>query len=273
MFVRASLSHTASICLTVWMAFSSPPFQGVNLLDFELSNELTQPWTCVINFWQKCKRLGWKGIGKLGVLRFVSCLAISVCVLLLQPAINTVGIPKARWYPNMDEGGWKITGHNKELLTVITPRMRLHGFDWGNYWTKGWNLVGEGPSSWDAALAIAAASTYTLLSGLPDAYTSQPAGWVEVANEIGGSTTAINTIVNGSTVQTISVQDSRVNDVYEELKANGPKSFYRDSVGWNAYINMTLPMLTTSCVPGLIMNSSTPVGTIPVSRFPMYRKY
>lgn len=248
------------------MTLSSRSFQGVNLLDFNLETELTQPWTCVYNFYQKCHILGWEKIRIWGLLRFISCLAISICVLLLAPAINTIGIPKERWYPNIGQG-WGMTEKAKRALTITAPRMTIYGFDWMNFWTQGWNMVGQGPDSYDAALAIAAASTYTLLSGLPNVYSSQSTGpgWMEIPNEIDDSITGINTVINESTVQTISVQNSRIQDIFNYLKMHGSESYYRDSSGWNGYINMTLPMLTTSCVSGLAMNSTTPIGTIPVS--------
>lgn len=50
-FVQASLKHSTSIILTAWMALSSSKFSGVNIEDFKLKEELTQPWTCISNFW------------------------------------------------------------------------------------------------------------------------------------------------------------------------------------------------------------------------------
>lgn len=178
---------------------------GVNLLDFELEKELTQPWTCLLNFRKKALIHGWKGIGWSGWMRFITCLSVSVCVILLAPAINTIGIPKERWFPNGSEGGWDMSDSVRRQLTITTPRMTFLGLDWMNYWNSAWNLVGSGPESWDAALAIAAASTYSLLAGLPNAYTNQAPGWWPVDNEIDGYITGINTFVKGSTVQNLSV--------------------------------------------------------------------
>jgi hypothetical protein len=263
-FVQASLSHTASIFLTVWMALGSR-FSGVSLIDYELFYELTQPWTCISNFWRRCSTDGWKGLGCWGIIRFLACLAVSICVLLSALAINTVAIPKQRWYPNGSTGGWRLTDAVRRSLTITTPRMTLHGLDWMNYWGVAWNLVGSGAPSWDAAWATTAASTYTLLTGLPDAYTSTPTGWLPIDNEVDGLVTGINTVINGTTVQTISVQNSRLRGVFNDLRENGPESFYRSSSGWEAYLNVTVPMLTTSCVPGLTMNESTSDGAIPVN--------
>jgi hypothetical protein len=265
-FVQASLKHTASIFLTVWMTLGSN-FSGVNIVDFELKDELTQPWTCVLNFWTRYSTLGWRGLGCWGLFRFIACLAVSICVLLLALAVNTVGIPKERWYPNGPDDGWQLTDKVRNSMTVTSPRMTLNGINWMNYWNAGWDLVGSGSSSWDAAIALSAASTYTLMGGLPDVYTSTPAGWRPIPNELNGLVTGINTVINESTVQSISVQNSRVQDIFTDLQANGSESYYKDSLGWNGFINITVPMLTTSCVSGLAINSSTPTGSISVGLF------
>ncbi|RDL36460.1 uncharacterized protein BP5553_05812 [Venustampulla echinocandica] len=263
-FVQASLKHTASIFLTVWMALGSR-FSGVNMIDFQLKEELTQPWTCILNFWTRCSVLGWKGLGYWGVFRFIACLGVSTCVLLLALAVNTVGIPKARWYPNGAGGGWRLTDDVRKSMTITSPCMMLNGLDWMNYWNTGQNLVGSGGSAWDAALALAAASTLPLLGGLPHLYTSSPNGWLPIPSEVDGLITGINTVINGSTVQSISVQKSRVRDIFTNLRANGPESYYKHSSGWSGLINITVPILTTSCVSGLAMNGSIPIGTIPVN--------
>lgn len=204
-------------------------------------------------------------MGYWGLLRYITCLAVSICVLLLALAINTVGISKERWYLDGGKGGWTLKGNAQMSMTITSPRMILNGIDWMNHWNPGFNLVGNGDSSWDAALGIAAASTYTLLSGLPDAYAQNRTGWQSIPHEVGGSITGINTKANGLTVVSISIQNSKVRDIFNGLRENGPESYYKYSSGWNGLINVTVPMLTTSCVPGLAMNSSTPIGTIPVS--------
>jgi hypothetical protein len=176
-FVQTSLKHFASVFLIVCMALSSSKFSGVSITDFKLKEELTQPWTCIWNFWTPYLVLGWSGLGCLGLLRYITCLGVSTCVLLLALAVNTVGIPKERWYPDGATNGWTLTGDVRKSITVTSPRMVLNGVDWMNAWHSGWNLVGSGDSSWDAALALAAANTCAVLSGLPDTYTHSPAGW------------------------------------------------------------------------------------------------
>lgn len=260
--VQASLKHTASVYLTAWMAYyfgksGRAGGAGVNLIDFGLKDELVEPWTCMVNFWKRCHHLGRRKIGWPGFLRFIASLAVSVYVLLLALAINTLGIPKERWYPN--------PAGREEDLTISTPRMVLNGLDWMNYWGFGFDLVGSGDQSWAVAIGLVAASTFTLLQGLPTAYRTEPVGWIPLSSEKPGFITAINTLINGSTVQSISVQNSRVRDVFNYLQLNGTKEYYKVASGWNGFVNITAPMLTTTCVTGLPANLSVPIGTIPVS--------
>jgi hypothetical protein len=128
-FVQTSLKHSASVLLTVWMALSSSKFSGVNVTDFKLKEELTQPWTCIWNFWTRYSELGWSGLWCWGLLRYITCLAVSTCVLLLALAVNTVGIPKERWYPDGATNGWTLTSDVRMSMTITSPRMMLHGVD------------------------------------------------------------------------------------------------------------------------------------------------
>lgn len=134
-----------------------------------------------------------------------------------------------------------------------------------NCWGYGFDLVGSGDQPWAAAIGLAAASTFTLLQGLPAAYRNEPAGWIPMGSEEPGFVTAINTLINDSTVQSISVRNSRVQDVFNYLQLNGTKDYYKIASGWNGFVNITAPMLTTTCVAGLPANLSVPIGTIPVS--------
>lgn len=250
MFVQASLKHTASILLTMWMAVGSSQHRGVSLLDFELKSELTQPWTCIYNFHKRRILHGWRGLGSAGILRFVVSLSVSCCVLLLALAINTVGIPKERWYP--DPGGpgtFKLTDARRQLLTITTPRMQLYGLDWSDSWNVAWDMVGSGPISWDAAAAVAATNTYTLLGGIADAYREDEPGWKRISKGTDDCTTAVNTLVGDGTVQTMSVQHSRTREIFDYFRANSSHAFQRNSMGWMGSLNITSPMLTTICYP------------------------
>lgn len=69
--------------------------------------------------WMARHRLGWS--------LPLACLAISVCVLLLGVGVNTLGIPKERWYPNA--GPWHTTKDMKEIMTIYTPQITLESID------------------------------------------------------------------------------------------------------------------------------------------------
>lgn len=247
MFVQASLKHTASIFLTTWMAVRPSKHHGVNLLDFDLKNELTQPWTCISNFHRRRILYGWRGLGSGGVFRFIISLSISCCVLLLALAINTVGIPKERWYPNLNDSGFQVTDAVRQLFTITTTRMELQSLGWGDSWNEAWDMVGSGPPSWDAAAALMTTNTYTLLGGIGDPYREANRGWNRVSKKTDDFTTGVNTFIRDGTVQTVSVQHFRIMEVFEFFRANGSHAFQRDSMGWIAALNITVPMLTTTC--------------------------
>lgn len=250
-FVQASIKHTASVVLTVWMALS---VKGASLLDLQLKEELTQPWTCVGNFYKRCSRSGWKGVGFKGILRFLLCLTVGFCVLFQGLAVNTIGIPKERWWPPGNTGGYSLTDEMRQIMTVNMPRKDILGVDWMNHWNDAWDMIGSGPATWDVAAALVAASTYTFLGGIPDTFRQTIPDWYEVGIEGDGYTTGINTVIQGTTVQTISVQNSVVQNTFDYLKANGSHDFQRYAIGWIAVLNTTVPMLSTTCSPGLLYN-------------------
>lgn len=247
MFVQASLRHAASICLTIWMAMGSSKYKGASLLDFELRDELTKPWTCIQNFHKRRLLHGWRGLGPVGIFRFIASLLISSCVLFLALAVNTVGIPKERWYPDVRLSGYQLADGIRDLMTITTVRMELQSLDWGSSWDEAWDMVGSGPVSWDATAALVAASSYTIMSGITDPYKDAIPGWNHVSKEIEGYTTGVNTDVGDGTVQTVSAQHARIMDIYKDFRANSSQSFKRDSMGWNAFLSITIPMLTTDC--------------------------
>jgi len=149
--------------------------------------------------------------------------------------------------------------------------MTFNSIEWGNYWGAGFDLVGGGEASWEASYGLIASSTYTLLSGLPPLYRDPKPGWLPVGNEIEGSVTGINTNINKDDrmVETISVQNSLVQDIFNHLRENGTEEYYKVSFGWQGDINITVPHLTTICTAGLPVDLDVPIGTMPVRTFPL----
>ena len=87
--------------LTLWMVqYPSRRHQGgVDVIDFELKDELLKPWVAIANFIYRRQHHGYKGRGgwrHAPVPRFLICLVSSICFLLIGAAMNTVGIPKGR---------------------------------------------------------------------------------------------------------------------------------------------------------------------------------
>lgn len=116
------IEHLALTILTVWMAHDSHS-AGVHVSNYKIKEELLKPWAAVVNFVKRWHSLGWRGPEGLqysALFRFLATLIISVCFLLLGAGMNTVGIPKGRWYPNL----WPKTKVNDALMTLRTPQMK-----------------------------------------------------------------------------------------------------------------------------------------------------
>lgn len=239
-----ALEHLALMILTIRMAQepASSRFAGVNVSEYDMKEELMKPWVAVARFIERWRSLGCggrEGLHYSAVFRFLATLVISICFLLLGAGMNTIAIPKGRWYPNL----WPKTNANDALMTLRTPQLKLQNVDWMNYGDLGWDTVGGGPR--EAAIALASASTFSALSSLGYLYQQQPSGWLGRDDGF-DSGTVINTRINGSTAWSISVQGSLVMDTFHNCQKTGP-SYARMSCGMIGALNLTLPMLTTSC--------------------------
>lgn len=130
-------------------------------------------------------------------------------------------------------------------MTLKTPQMKLQNVDWMSYWDLGWGMVGDGPLSWKAAISLASALAFSALSSLGDLYRQEPSGW-RVQRDGSDSGTVTNTRINGSSVQSMSYQGSSIWDIFHSSQKTGP-SYARMSTGIIGTLNLTLPMLTTTC--------------------------
>ena len=196
--VTDAIEHIAWSSLTIWMTRqpSGIGSAGVQSMDFGMKEEMVKPWIAITNFFKRCHLLGWPspcGTSGPSCLRFLT-LITSVCFLLQGAAINTIGLPKARWYPDL----WPHSKGNEALMTMSTPRMNLTSIDWTDYRYTGLNTVRSGPDSEDL-IALASASTYVTLNLLDSIYQNQP-GWSSVI-ENSTYVTAINTNISTSRVQ------------------------------------------------------------------------
>ena len=96
-----------------------------------MKDEFVKSWVAIANYFKTCTLFGWLGTDWVGLFCFPAFFAISVCVLLLGVGVDTLGIPKERWYPNA--GPWHTTKDIKETMTIHTPQITLESIDWLNY--------------------------------------------------------------------------------------------------------------------------------------------
>lgn len=150
LLLTKALQLTAGVIVTLWMTRprSSP---GARLADFDLGEELTKPWEACGKFSERWSTFGWK---RAGWRRFLITLPVSVCVLLQGLAINTIGVPKERWYPEE----WQPD-------TAAHPIARYQGLDWMNFWDQAFQTVGGGGNSWRVMDGYIASSTYMVFQG------------------------------------------------------------------------------------------------------------
>jgi hypothetical protein len=100
------IEHIAQLIFTLWMIRGPPGknMAGAYPVDFEMKEELLKTWITTTNFIERSRVFGWpkfKGMNGTSCFRFFIALVVSVCFLLQGVAINTVGLPKARWDPDL----------------------------------------------------------------------------------------------------------------------------------------------------------------------------
>lgn len=201
LFVVKILQVTASVVLTLWM--TKAPHSGIRLADFELAEELTKPWAALSEFQERWSNRGMKHAGWF---RLLITLSTSVCVLLQGLAINTIGVPKERWSPELPN----ITGSH--------PRVHLQSVDWGNFWNDAWGTVGDGYKSWQVTESFIASSTHTVFRNYAWRLASRPPGWQTFgADGEERLFPAIDTRSNGSSSRGVAVNSQQAVDIFRWL--------------------------------------------------------
>ncbi|KAK3682508.1 hypothetical protein B0T22DRAFT_286114 [Podospora appendiculata] len=250
LLVLFSLEKMALLYATVWMV---QPDVGATVQDVEqLKGELAKPWVA-LNALRK-RRGG-------GVVRFLLCFPVSVCVLFLGLGMNTLAWPKKRWFP---DGG----------MTVYAPAVGVDRVDWAEDMRLALEMVGGTPTLDEAGKPVmhagaadelaggfSAGAVLAAIRGLPFAYTRQPRDWFPVADSP-AALTGIYTAAGGGgggddgATQSISVQTSQIMDLFRSQQATGP-SVARGAIGLTGHIMLTIPMLTTTCFPFTTKNATT----------------
>lgn len=265
----SSLEYMASFLLTVWMARAPAVVgdrHGATYNDFGLKDELTKPWMTVASFITRGRRSSWRWSWR-SVFRLFLCLCVSISVMLQGLAINTVAIPKKRWYPNL-QAKWGTTPGDRKIMHIEYPKVLLQGVDWGNMVGVGQsNIGGEGYPLWDWALGMSASLTFVGLTHMVSTVRESQKGWRHVYDyRLDGDSwkrwTALNTDFGRSNgvVEAVSADDGQITNIYDWLKKtrHQPTS---SSIGWTGNLTLVLPVLNTVCTP---MVSSSSEGSIDV---------
>lgn len=247
----SSLEYMSSFLLTVWMSRASHA-HGATFSDFELKEELTKPWMAIINFATRLQRSKWTWKS---LLRCLLCLCISISVMLQGLAINTIAIPKKRWYPDPDNTyGLGLAARDHKDLTVEHPKTFLEAVDWLNLLGVGKSNVGEESyRPWDWALGLSASISFLGLTHVVSTIARTEKGWQQVYKysldgDVCKRWTAIHTNFSrpNRPIETISADDQQVTKVFDWLRQTHHQPT-ASSIGWNGNLTLVLPALSTVC--------------------------
>jgi hypothetical protein len=251
----SSLEYTASVLLTIWMtATDGKDAPGATFGDLELKNELTKPWMTMYGFIWRCQRFKWRWTSWSSwrsFLRFLLCLCISICVLLQGLAINTIAIPKQRWYPNKPDAhnGWGLTVKARHEMTITYPRVNLQELSWGKHVDLVKSTLG-GEGALNRSFALSASRSVDSLADITSTYSKYWSGWQPVLyRNASGSKfwTGLNTTSDEDhPVETLSVTNKQVWDIFQWMRAR-THSLTSVSTGWTGNLTLVVPVLNTAC--------------------------
>jgi hypothetical protein len=271
--VVSSLEYTASLILTIWMAQGRAPTSeqsahGATFADFAMKDELTKPWMTIVSFATRCRRSKWSWTS---LWRCLVCLCISISVMLQGLAINTIAVPKKRWYPNRPfYNGWgPMRSKDKAMMTIEHPKVLLQGVDWLNLLGTGQASVGaEGYSPWDWGLGLSASLSMIGLTHLVYTVSLPEKSWQQVYRTtldkdalMRSTALRTNFELPNRPVETFSVDDDQVTSVFRWLRDTHRQPAV-SSIGWNGNLTVVVPALNTICTA---TNSSAAEGSITVN--------
>lgn len=145
MLTQEALSHIASTILTSWMIRRGS--RGVTPSDLEMLEEFKQPWTALTNFLERRKPEAVAGRSWKNWFRLLSSLAIGVSLLLLGAAMNTVAIPKTRWWPDTR---FEVPRLPDDRFFFKNQTSRVGSVSRISMWGQSWNMLRIGGSeSWE----------------------------------------------------------------------------------------------------------------------------
>jgi hypothetical protein len=249
--VTVSLENVMGVLLT-WLMISRGKGRsgggGVGLEDLELKEEIIKPWRAVAAFVGRCK-LGYRGEEQGGRFewsvfwaslgRFAFAMATSLCILTLGLAINTVGMPKERWYPPLD---------------TAMPMTTYSNLVWTSFSDRATAALGGGNASDPAEASMAqyalmSTNTFEALMGLPDHMPTQPYGWMDFSQpnpEVPPAVLALDTRYNGSWSRGYAWQGEILMDIFGYLQQHGD-AIARKAIGMSGRITVAVPTVSVEC--------------------------
>lgn len=267
----SSVEYTASLILTIWMAKSRTSYAantaiGVMFADFGLKDELTKPWMTIASFVTRYRRSRFKWNWK-SFWRCLLCLCISLSVMLQGLAINTVAIPKKRWYPNWSHGWGHLREQDRKMMTIEYPKVFVQEVNWYNLLGVGQanvGIEGVGYAPWDWGLGLSASLSFVGLTHLFSTVEKPQKTWQQLyRTELDGDSsprwTALYTRFNhpNQPIETISADSDQLLGVYNWLKEIGHQPS-KSSVGWTGNLTVVVPALNTICISTAALNSDQP---------------
>lgn len=138
--VRDSLKHISDTFITKWIVADDGC--GATVLDFEMGEELTKPWAAISKFHTRRKQHGWN---VRHTLRFILAFTTGTCLLLQGAGMNTVGMPKRRWWPDAS-----ASNPSDDRFYFTNKTMRVENVSQMSVWGRSWNMIREGGDvSWE----------------------------------------------------------------------------------------------------------------------------
>jgi hypothetical protein len=147
-----TLKHLSGTILTMWMTGE----RGATPSDLHLEEELKNPIAALSRFITVFKPGNrWKPLFRL----FITA-ATSICVLLVAASVNTIAIPKSRWYPDPRFG---VPDPSDDRYYFDNQTSRVGSVSFMNTWGQGFGVVKEGgPVSWEMVRVSQVASIKSL---------------------------------------------------------------------------------------------------------------
>ncbi|PWY93987.1 hypothetical protein BO94DRAFT_582400 [Aspergillus sclerotioniger CBS 115572] len=239
---QEALLHISATLITKWMTGKGE--KGASSVDFDLLDEFKKPWTAASKLKERCK-IGTRK--SRAWLQFIGALVVGISILLLGAAMNTIAIPKSRWWPDTR---FEAPQPPDDRFYFVNQTSRVASVSRMPLWGQAWEMIREGgTASWEMAHTLAAYRSLNALSKLYDTFNNE-AGWQSIGDNDAPTFSAIE-VTNASTpsIRSMAMHGDLAIAMYNQQKAQNSHSWARDSTGWYARLFMPGILLDTSCIP------------------------